>query len=213
MTDAAGKLIEPTTDPLAGIEAEEYDALCRVEGLSEDKRNFILTWMRTRDPITSYKAAGWYETGNVEKDIKYAKSRLNDPEIKQIVDILHLQRLNRLSISRETIEGELAKIAFHNVSRFYHVQEDGTVYLDFSKPDQYDMAAVSEISCDISTRQVDGDRREVFKQRVKFYDKLRALETLAKIRKMIGGEDALDAITDIAEAIRAGRKRAGLDKA
>lgn len=203
----------PSENLLSGIEAEEYDALCKIETLSNDKRQFILTYMRTRDPIQSYKAAGWYETDSRERNMAYAKGRLKDPEIKQIIDLLHINRLNRLNVTRETIESELAKVAFLNVGRFMTVQEDGTAFLDFTRPDLEDMAAVSEIRCDVSTRAVDDmGRREVYKQSVKFYDKLRALETLAKIRKLIGGEEALDAMFDIAEAIKAGRKRAGIDK-
>lgn len=204
---------DPRPDLLSGIEAEEYDALCRIESLSNDKREFILTFMRTRDVMQSYRKAGWYITGDEKRDISYAKARIKDPEIKQIIDLLHINRLNKLNVTRDTIETELAKVAFHNVSRFVQIQEDGTAYLDLNKPDVHDLSAVSEFRSEIGTRAVDDmGRREVFKQHVKFYDKLRALETLAKIRKMIGGEEVLDAVVDIAEAIKAGRRRAGIDK-
>lgn len=204
---------EPSPDLLAGIEAEEYEALCAIETMANDKREFIRTFMRTRDVLKSYKAAGWYMSGDHTRDLNYARARMKDPEIKQAIDILHINRLNKLNVSRETIEGELAKIAFHDVSKFFQFQDDGTVYLDMNKPDVFDMAAVSEIRCEVGTRAVDDmGRREVFKQQVKFYDKLRALETLAKIRKMIGGEEVLESVFDIAEAIKAGRRRAGIDK-
>lgn len=201
------------TDPLLGIEAEEYDALCSVHELPEDKRRFVMEWMRSRDPMRAYVAAGWARTGRDPQDKGYALKQVkDDPEISAAIKVLQARRLKRFNVNRQTIEEGLARIAFFDWSRVIRIQEDGTPYFDFSEADADDMAAISEWTV---KREHDPGADatagvQVLDVKVKRLDPLRAFEALAKIHKLIGGDGALDAIHDIADAIKAGRERAKL---
>lgn len=200
--------------PLAGIEAEEYEALCAVDDLPEDKRRFVMEWMRSRDPMRAYRAAGWHRTGNDAKDRSFARNKtIRDPEIAEAIAALQANRLRKLKVDRATIEGELAKIAFASMSTFMRIQDDGTAYLDFSEATHEDLSALESFKCEIDYRPGDDpdSPKQVMKMQIKMTNKLGALEKLARIHKLIGGDDALDAVFDIAEAIKQGRKRAGME--
>lgn len=202
------------SDPLHGIEGEEYDALCSVHEMPEDKRRFVLEYMRSRDPMRAYMAAGWARTGRDAQDKGYALRQIkNDPDISNAIQVLQANRLKRFSVSRLTIEAQLAKIAFFDWSRVIRIQNDGTPYFDFSEADADDLAAISEwtVKREHNPSADAGAGVEVLDVKVKRHNPLQALETLAKIHKLIGGDGTLDAIHDIADAIKAGRKRAGLE--
>lgn len=198
--------------PLDGIEDEEF-AIVAMADLSERQRLFVHCYMRTLSGSRAYRDAGYGRPGQSAASMAAsAKSVLAKPKVREVVDALLAGRMRRIQATPQRIEEELAKVAFATIGRLMVVQEDGTAFLDFSRADETDFAGLKKFKCEVQYRPGDSrdDPKQVLKMEAEVGDKLAALTTLARIHKMIGGDEGVTALVDIAQAIRDGRKRAGL---
>jgi hypothetical protein len=198
--------------PLDGIEAEEELIVAEAD-LNDRQRLFVHAYMRTMNASRAYKDAGYGKSVNTKTMSAGARQVYNKPEVYEVIQTLMAGRMRRIQATPKRIEEELAKVAFASLGRMMVVQEDGTAYLDFSRADEADLAGLKKFKCEISYKpgDVPDDPKQVLKMEAELGDKLSALTTLARIHKMIGGDDGVVALVDIAQAIREGRKRAGLE--
>jgi phage terminase small subunit len=200
-------------DPLHGIEEEEF-LVVQMADLSEKQRLFVHAYMRTLSGSTAYRMAGYARNSNPATTAAGAVSLLNKPKVRDVVQSLLAARMRRIQATPQRIEEELAKVAFASIGRLMVVQEDGTAFLDFNRADEADLAGLKKFKCEVSYKPGDSrdDPKQVLKMEAEVGDKLAALMGLARIHKMIGGDEGVTALVDIAQAIRDGRKRAGLER-
>ena len=131
------------------------------------------------------------------------------------------KRRNKLArkneVTEERIIAELAKVAFGGIGDLIEVRDDGTAHLDFSELTQEQRATITEFSSDtVNFGRKNGKKQlKVVKQRIKFANKMEALQQLARIFGM--NEDktthTIEADDEIIEALFAGRKRAAAESA
>ena len=127
------------------------------------------------------------------------------------------RRLNSLmrrhKVSQERIVEEYAKIAFFNKGDFMVQTDDGHVIMDISNMTPDETAAISEYVVEEYKEGRGGDKREIRKVRIKEYDKLRALDSLARIKGMFDDKLNVSGKVSLVERINKGRKRvAGTDE-
>ena len=200
-------------DPLHGIEEEEFLVVAMAD-LNDRQRLFVHAYMRTMSGARAYREAGYVRNGSNADAARNAVRLLNKPKVRDVIQFLLSARMRRIQATPQRIEEELAKVAFASLGRIMVTQEDGTAYLDFSRADEADLAGLKKFKCEVNYKPGDDrdDPKQVLKMEAEVGDKLSALMGLARIHKMIGGDDGVTALVDIAQAIRDGRKRAGIDK-
>lgn len=120
--------------------------------------------------------------------------------------------------SEERIIHELSLVAFGGIGDLLRVNDDGSAYLDFNDLTREQRAIITEFSSDTVNmgRSKKGKKRTlVVKQRVKFANKMDALNQLARIFGMNDDRTThkLEADDEIIEALFAGRKRAAAESA
>ena len=115
---------------------------------------------------------------------KTAKSQgqrlLTNVDLKKFL-VNHRQRLaERTEVSADRVISELATIGFLNPAKFFKF-DGGTAILDFSRITEDDAKAIAEIQQEVYVEK-DGtaEGRMVKRTRIKFQNKLQALEALAK---------------------------------
>lgn len=137
------------------------------------------------------------------KNKEYIKKRYNELMERRIVFENRSNELaiERLSITKEAILGELAKIAFANMQDYMKVGEDGQPSLNFKDLTRDQAAALAEITVE---EFVDGrsDKRQVRRVKFKLASKQDALVALGKHlglfieRHEIGGPGDFARMTD-----------------
>lgn len=194
-------------DPLEDIESEEMDALL-ARGLAFDEEAFCLAYLRHGSVVRAVKASGLECRPSQAQDL--GQRILVRPRVAAFIAERRRIRLDRLNVTNERIEQELAKIAFANISNTLEVQADGTAYTDLSMADEVDLAAIKSVKTKRRERANDDGTVDVLEIEVTMHDKLGALGQLARIRKMVGADAEITANVDIAAAIREARQRGGL---
>jgi hypothetical protein len=75
---------------------------------------------------------------------------------------------------------ELAELAFSNISDFLQVQRDGSVQIDLARASRDRAAAVRDVILSTPAEGSDDEVRITKLTRVELFDKLRALDLLAR---------------------------------
>jgi phage terminase small subunit len=122
---------------------------------------------------------------------------LEEPLVKAYVCGLVKQHLDKYDVTEDNIVQELANIAFLDVIDAF--DEDGSLIDDIRDLPEKVRRCVSSVS-----ESVEG------KIRVAFYNKQKALEMLAKYKKLLTDMHVVSSDKDLSTEILAGRKRAGL---
>lgn len=165
--------------------------------------------------IDQVAAAAYVRTGYAPKnaDVNAAKLMVK-PSINSRIAELRAAAYDRFEITQDRILREMAKVAFGNLGRIVHVTPDGDPYIDLSKADEDDFAALAEVTVEdmIDARERDAEgkpiRREVRRVKVKQWDKLRALEMLAKNAGLLKERVEMTVSDDFARLLDQGRQRA-----
>ncbi len=196
-------------DPLEGIEHEEMDDLLK-RGLQFDEEAFALAYLRTGSLERAVRSSGLECRDIKASRVSLGEAIMRRPRVAEFIAERRRIRLDRLNVTNERIEQELAKIAFANVSAVLEIQEDGTAYTDLSLADEVDLAAIKTVRTKRVEKKNDDGTVDVLEVEVTMHDKLAALGHLAKIRKMVGADAEITANVDLAAAIREARQRGGL---
>lgn len=126
---------------------------------------------------------------------------LKKPEIKEEIDKAMAIRSKRTGITADRVLRELARIAFFDSTVVANVDGRGSVTLmPTDLLDADDRACISEIS---ETITKDGGS-----VKVKYHDKLKALDILAKHLKLTNETVTLEVSDKLAQAMIAARERA-----
>lgn len=99
-----------------------------------------------------------------------ARNLLKRKDIQDYIKELQTERNKRLQITQDDVLRELAAVAFSNVCDYAEVGEDGKLkYIPTSEIDPSKQAAIMSI------------RQDKYGMTIRLHDKLKALETYAKI--------------------------------
>lgn len=116
----------------------------------------------------------------------------------------------RLTLTKENVLEELAKLGFSNFSDFVVLQQDGSPQFDLSGLSRDQMAGIAEMTIDtyvIGKSDPENEGREVRSVKVKLAPKLGALEALGKHLKLFTDVVETHSITDVADEIRRAREQ------
>jgi len=110
-----------------------------------------------------------------------ASKMLHSPAIAERIDELksHAASVTSVVTVSRVLE-ELANIGFANMADYVRVQEDGTAYVDLSKIDRKQMAAIAEVIVEEVPEGKGDNVRMIRKTRFKLHDKRAALQDLGK---------------------------------
>lgn len=115
---------------------------------------------------------------------RYGKANLEKPKIQELTGIADAEPSRRRGIIADMALEELAKLAFANPMDLIDI-EDGSVRADASR----------EAATMISSIKVKRSGGQTVDREIKFYDKLKALELLAKLLGIF--DDKADAAPDL----------------
>lgn len=148
---------------------------------SDEKRAlFVREYLIDRNGTRAAIAAGFSATSAHTT----AHRLLKNADVRELIEKLEAERMERLDITADRILQETAKLAFANMDDFIVRQDDGTAYVDLSKVKRNHMAAVVEITVDEYPEGKGEDKRDVRRTRFKLADKRAALEMLGKNHKL-----------------------------
>jgi phage terminase small subunit len=126
----------------------------------------------------AYVAAGYRVS---DESSKPAASRLiKKPEVRGRIQELLEESAKAAGITITRVFVELGKLGFANMDDYVKRQGDGTAYVDLSKVDRDQMAAVSEITVDEYQDGRGEDARPVKRVKFKLSDKRAALADIGK---------------------------------
>jgi phage terminase small subunit len=109
---------------------------------------------------------------------------LHRPHVAAAVEAATAVRSSARGVDQERIVEELVRIGFANMADYVVPQADGTAYVDLSRLNRDQAAAITEITVEEYTRGRGELAREVRRVKVKLADKLSALD---KLMKHLGG--------------------------
>lgn len=142
--------------------------------LTPREYRFVLAFVACGDPVLAARRAGY--------PVKYVDDLLADLMSSPTVQSEILRQFDLAEsvalIDRDGIVKALSLLAVTGASQFLEVQDDGTATINLAEmlPEQLD--CIQEVTVDESVSPVGEVRRRV---KVKMYDRIRALELLARI--------------------------------
>lgn len=124
--------------------------------------------------IIDYNGTRAYSAAYGEKDKgrsnSNARNLLKRRDIQDYIKELQTERNKRLQITQDDVMRELAAVAFSNVCDYAEIGEDGKLkYIPTSEIDPSKQAAIMSI------------RQDKYGMTIRLHDKLKALETYAKM--------------------------------
>lgn len=128
-----------------------------------------------RSPAT---ARGWAS--------RVLAKRVNVDRLQKIVKEQGLKH----GVTRDRTMQELAAIAYANSADYYEQQTDGSRVVKVEGLSRYKWAAIREIKITEVTRGLGDNRKTTRKMVVKLYNKLTALDMLARVQGMYDGHEA-----------------------
>jgi phage terminase small subunit len=120
-------------------------------------------------------------TGYSPRTAEVQASRLlSNAKVHSAVKQAMQARSRRTGITADRVLIELAELAFSNISDFLQVQRDGSVQIDLARASRDRSAAVHDVILSTPAEGSDDEVRITKLTRVELFDKLRALEMLAR---------------------------------
>lgn len=130
-------------------------------------------------------------------------------EVRSAIDEGVRNRRELLGIDGALVLREVAAIAFCNAMDYFSIDEEGQPHIDLSKLNQVQQTAIASIETDTYWEGHDDEARQVKKVKLRFHDKIKALELLGKNLKLFTERIEVSAVEGLAEKIAEGRLRAG----
>lgn len=160
------------------------------------------------------------DAGYAEKTAAQMASRLlTNVKVQKRLEYLREQSVERVKNSTELqLDGdrvleEVARIAFANINDFITITEDGYAFIDLSKATPAQLAAISSVEViempPMTMMGSDGAKleRQVFKTKIKFWDKGKQLENLMKHFGLIKEKVEVDGLDKMIAQLQRGRER------
>lgn len=144
--------------------------------LNDKQRRFVEEYLKDLNATQAAIRAG-YSTKTAGSQ---AFDLLKKPEIQEAITEAMKRRETRTAITQDKVLKELAKIGFSNMADYMRVGEDGDPYLDFSKLDRDQAAALVEVTVEDFKDGRGEDARDVRRVKFKLADKRAALVDIGK---------------------------------
>lgn len=106
----------------------------------------------------------------------------------QVIGHYRQKRANKFNVDADRVIAELCKIAFGNIGDFVEIERDGTPRIDCSDVGHDELAAVAEITQDTYYEGRGEEAVAVKKTKIKFHNKVAALEQLARRFNLFGSD-------------------------
>ena len=148
--------------------------------LTEKQLLFCKEYVIDLNATGAYKRAG-YKCKTEKTAAQCGYETLRKPEIQAYVSELRAERGKKTQVTSERIVTELAAIAFHRTVNVMQIKDNIASAVDSDQWDEDSRVAVSEIQGDYFESSSEKGETVTKKVKVKTYDKLKALEILAKI--------------------------------
>jgi phage terminase small subunit len=151
--------------------------------LTAKQEKFYRAYLETGNASEAYRQV--YDTARMKPETvnKRASELLQHREIagRLVANESKLRQAaeERYFVSKERIIRELALIGFSNMLDYIQPQDDGTAYVDLSRLDRDQAAAISEVTVESYT-EGSGEERSVKRVKFKLSDKRAALVDLGK---------------------------------
>lgn len=110
-----------------------------------------------------------------------ASKMLANPNISDAIAVERQKYWSAKAMSREEMVAEISNIARFDMGRVVHVTSDGDPFIDLSKADADDMRALAAVEVEDFVVGRGDDARDVRRVKAKPFDKLKALDLLAKV--------------------------------
>ncbi len=166
-----------------GIEAEpaaptDQDDELPEGKLTERQERFCQQYILHGNAARAAREAG-YSHDNARK---IGSENLTKPDISARIEVLRKPILERYHMSKERILHELSVIAQSNVLDIATVNSDGHMVIDMRDMTREQAAAIAQVEVTHlpPIEEADGSFTPVLKTKVKMWDKMAALEKLAK---------------------------------
>jgi phage terminase small subunit len=156
------------------------------DALDVREAKFVSLYFENPNGTNAALAAGF---GNTPGSASVQATRLlGRAKIKAALAAKQAKFMQRYEVTPDRLIREFAKIAFSNTDDFVAIQADGSVIVDFGTATREELAALASIEVDeYMDGRGDGAAR-VKKTKFKHYDKLKALQELAKLARMYPAE-------------------------
>lgn len=150
------------------------------DGLTERERRFVALYLSNGQNAThAYQALSPAASFNTAK--RNGHDLFHRPAVQAALAKAIGKATEKLEISAERVLQEFARIAFSDIQDVVHIDENGVPVIDLTKAKTSGKTAViAEITQDEYTEGRGDDARAVKRTKVKFHDKLAALNALAK---------------------------------
>lgn len=137
----------------------------------------------------AYRAAG-YQVTTDNSTYSSASTLLRNPKVQAYISQLQAERGKRTEATSDRIINELAAIAFSRVTDTIQIKDGVASIKDSSDWLESSQIAIQQVDGENTTRLDESGEILVSKRlKVKHYDKLRALELLAKITGLVNEFD------------------------
>lgn len=168
---------KPFTLPAAPVHPETDEDAWGEDRLTLKQRLFVRYYVgEAHGNATQAARLAGYKDDNVDSLRHTARETLISPHVQRAVARAFAARFG----SAEDVRAGIAEIANGNAADFMKLGEDGKIYFDMDAA--ADAGALGQIKAlDEDVIEVEGSAGKVLKRKVKLYDRLRALELLAKL--------------------------------
>lgn len=146
---------------------------------------FCLAMVAHFDPARAWLESHKDAKANPKYATIYAHRLLKKPVVRQRLQELADQKIEKANVQADRIIGELERIAFFDPSQFVKVDETGQPYIDLRETPA-DARCLLNMEFGIGVTK-DGAKVRTYK--VKPHDKLEAIEKLLKLHQLYKGED------------------------
>jgi phage terminase small subunit len=165
--------------------------------LTARQQLFVAEYLKDFKPMAAAERAG------------YSAPPWSD-EVKAAVDegVRNLREV--LAIDSALVLRECAAVAFSDATSYFSIDDEGQPHIDLSEMTPAQKAAIASIETDTYWEGRDDEAREVKKVKLRFHDKMKALELLGKNLKLFTERLEVSAVDGLAEKIAEGRLRAGI---
>ena len=170
--------------------------------LPPKQRLFLKEWAIDKNASEAYKRAFKYKGKNANVLgsallIKLGKAGFIEPEIKA--------QEQKAIITADRVLTELARLATCDISQAFDSNGD---LLPIHEMPEDCRRAIAGIEIDVLSEWEDGKKKPIgFTKKIKFWDKNKSLETIARHLKMLTDKVEHSATGDLAELIRQARER------
>lgn len=145
-------------------------------GLTPKQAQFVREYLIDLNATQAAIRAGY----SAKTAYSIAEQNLRKLEVKAAIDKAMETRAERTQITADRVLEELALVGFFRLGECLRITPDGEPYLDLSGATPEQLAAIAETQTEDVIEGRGEDSRTIRKVKVKFHDKLSALEKIGK---------------------------------